>query len=225
MAAIEFNLQAFYAAFPAFQQKPVDSLQQYWNVALSYVDNQIYGCTNVANQTQYLNLMTAHLVALSDLIIAGETPGMVTGAGIDKVNVTLQPPPEKNQFQWWLNLTSTACSFWRFCRSIPSAGSMSAAAPNSARSERSAGASSMATVTRTPGPDKKSLQILTKGLQGKQGRVGWFQSAHYENGTPSLMSPRFRNSEARRIDPAPFVHAIDDPRKTADMEHLDRRRR
>lgn len=105
MAVIAFNVTAFYAAFPAFQATPVTTLNQYWSMATGYITNQVWGCRNVAKQTQYLNLMTAHLAALNDLIAAGQTPGLITGATIDKITVTLTPPPMKDQFQWWLNIT------------------------------------------------------------------------------------------------------------------------
>jgi hypothetical protein len=56
-----------------------------------------------SQQTLALNLMTAHLVFLSDQVAAGETGGVVTGATIDKVSVTLEPPPSSNNWQYWLN--------------------------------------------------------------------------------------------------------------------------
>lgn len=43
----------------------------------------------------------------------------------------------------------------------------------------------MATVTRTKGPGYAQLQALNTGLAtNKQGKVGWFESARYPNGTP-----------------------------------------
>lgn len=106
MAVIGFDLKAFYAAFPAFQQTPAQRLNEYWNMATGFISNQVWGCRgNVARQTQYLNLMTAHLAAINDMIASGQTPGVVIQATIDKISVTMQPPPEKDQFQWWLNTT------------------------------------------------------------------------------------------------------------------------
>lgn len=106
MAAIAFNASAFYAAFPAFQGTiPEESLAQYWITAGLYISNPTWGCRNTAKTTQYLNLMTAHLAAISQLIMSGTTPGLITQSTIDKVSVTLQPPPLKTQFQYWLNLT------------------------------------------------------------------------------------------------------------------------
>lgn len=105
MAAIGFDYSAFIAAFPAFAQTPQITLQTTWQTAGLYVNNQVYNGCNTALQTQYLNLMTAHLLAISCLIQGGDTPGIVTAATIDKISVTLEPPPQANQFQWWLNTT------------------------------------------------------------------------------------------------------------------------
>ena len=49
--------------------------------------------------------MTAHLVFSNDLINAGQTSVLVTGSTIGSVSVSLQPPPQTDQFSWWLNTT------------------------------------------------------------------------------------------------------------------------
>lgn len=51
-------------------------------------------------------LMTAHLMALSDMLLLGNNPAIVSQSTIDKESVTLVPPPAKSQFQWWLNTTA-----------------------------------------------------------------------------------------------------------------------
>lgn len=42
----------------------------------------------------------------------------------------------------------------------------------------------VAKVTRTPGPADARLRVAIAGLQGLTGKVGWFKSAHYPDGTP-----------------------------------------
>lgn len=107
---IAYNDTAFREAYPAFAyvvQYPTTTLQAYWDTAAAYVSNRYGGCytggLTVAQRTLALNLMTAHLVFLSGVIASGNTPGVVTGATIDKVSVTLEPPPAANQWQYWLN--------------------------------------------------------------------------------------------------------------------------
>lgn len=105
-ALIQFDVNAFYAAFPPFQGTITqDALQIYWDTASIMVDPTMPQAPYVARQTRYLQLMTAHLATLNIMIMGGNLPGIITAATIDKVSVTLQPPPEKNQFQWWLNQT------------------------------------------------------------------------------------------------------------------------
>ena len=107
MATIQFNEIAFRASFPQLASNP--SLQAFWDTATLYVNDQTGGCytggLTPAQQTWALNLMTAHLVALSNMLCAGETPGFVQSATVDNVSVTLTPPPQKNQWEWWLNTT------------------------------------------------------------------------------------------------------------------------
>lgn len=103
-----FDIPAFRISYPAFANVdtfPDATLQMYFDTATCYVANENYGC--LADDCRYraLTLMTAHLVALSVLIAAGQVPGMVQNATIDKVTVGLTPPPLPNQFQWWLGLT------------------------------------------------------------------------------------------------------------------------
>lgn len=105
----EFNVATFRAQFPAFASDttyPTPLLQGYWDMAIEYISDVNYGYLRDGSRALALNLMTAHLAALFTLINAGETPGQIQGATVDKVSVTLTPPPNKNQFDWWLGLTS-----------------------------------------------------------------------------------------------------------------------
>lgn len=115
MATILYNDTNFRAMFPAFANTttyPQATIQQYWNLATSYITDctrtgyyEGFACVNgtPAQQTNALNLMTAHFLYLNTLIVAGQPTGVLTGATIDKVSVQLQAPPESNQWQWWLN--------------------------------------------------------------------------------------------------------------------------
>jgi hypothetical protein len=107
---IFYNDLAFRSLFPglATSSQYASSIPQtYWNVATAYLSNcngRCYtGGMNLQQQTLALNLMTAHLIFLNNLVNTGNSPGITTGATIDKVSVTLQPPPEVNEWQYWLN--------------------------------------------------------------------------------------------------------------------------
>ena len=110
MAEILFDVAAFRLAFPAFTNPTTyttGTLQAYWDTSTLVITNQIYGCSSltIPVQTRALNLLTAHIAELSTQIAAGNAPGIITSAQIDKISVSLQPPPAKDQFQYWLNLT------------------------------------------------------------------------------------------------------------------------
>lgn len=105
MADIQFNLTAFRAAFPLLVNTDPALLQMYWGFASDFISARPQWCVKLSTQTRYLNLMTAHITALADIQATGSDPGIVTGASIDKVSVTLQPPPGTNQWQYWLNQT------------------------------------------------------------------------------------------------------------------------
>lgn len=109
MTIILFDVGEFRIAFPAFSNPvtfPTDTLQAYWDAATCYVDDEgNYGWLQGDCRRRALDLMTAHLTALSVLIAGGQVPGLVQAATIDKVTVSLTPPPLKNQWQWWLSLT------------------------------------------------------------------------------------------------------------------------
>lgn len=108
MAVITFNVTDFRAAFPAFAnvtKYPDATLQGYFDAATCYVSPENCGSLRDGCRTRALYLMTAHLAALSDLIASGQTPGQVQSATIDKVSVSMTPPPNANQWQWWLGLT------------------------------------------------------------------------------------------------------------------------
>lgn len=106
---LTFDVAEFRLQFPAFANEitfPDAMLQRHWDMATCYVsDIGNYGWLQGRCRQLAINLMTAHLTALSVLIAAGQTPGLVQNATIDKVSVGLTPPPLRNQWQWWLSTT------------------------------------------------------------------------------------------------------------------------
>lgn len=109
MTTIVFDVAAFRVAFPQFASAlafPDVTLQGYWDVAALYVSDEAdYGRLTGAARARALDLLTAHLSALSALIAAGRTPGVVQSSTIDKISVTLVPPPIKSDFDFWLQQT------------------------------------------------------------------------------------------------------------------------
>jgi hypothetical protein len=101
-----FNLQAFQAAFPEFAASEYGlTLPGYWNTANSFVTNQTWFAVNATDLALMLNLMTAHLAKLCKIGAAGGIAAPVNGGGQGSENVTLEPPPVKDRFTWWLYTT------------------------------------------------------------------------------------------------------------------------
>jgi hypothetical protein len=107
MTTLVFNATDFRTQFPAFADVtafPTATLQMYWNNAICYMDdNGGYGFLQGACRQYALYCLTAHLTALSVMVLNGQVPGYVTQATIDKISASLQEPPKRNQWQWWLN--------------------------------------------------------------------------------------------------------------------------
>lgn len=110
MSRLQFQYETFIQYYPQFANDvcyPKNTLQLYWNEATTIVndDTRCSGLRNPRQLQRALNLMTAHLTVLTVQAAQGQTSGLVTGATVDKVSITLTPPPEVNQWQWWLNQT------------------------------------------------------------------------------------------------------------------------
>lgn len=109
MTTLVFDVAAFRVAFPQFANEttfPDVTLQGFWNVAILYVsDDADYGRLTGDARARVLNLLTAHLAAQSARIAAGRTPGIVQSSTVDKVSVSLVPPPVKSDFDFWLQQT------------------------------------------------------------------------------------------------------------------------
>lgn len=118
-----FDPVGFRALYPAFNDHGIYTdaiLQANFNMAGSFIANANSGCQGLTQPQQAvaLNMMTAHLLAISAGIASGDTPGIVTAAGIDKVSVTLMAPLVKSQWAQWLVGTPYGSSLYAFLQGI-----------------------------------------------------------------------------------------------------------
>jgi hypothetical protein len=107
-ATIDFDATIFRAAFPMFDNKGLycdATLEAWWNTASLYISTNNYGSMRDDSRRQGISLMMAHLMWCADLVKGGEVPGRVTSSSIDKISVTLESPPSKDQWSWWLSLS------------------------------------------------------------------------------------------------------------------------
>lgn len=106
--AVTFDVTVFREQFTAYANAvtyPDSTLQMFFDTATCYVSDADCGRLTGTCRLRALNLMTAHLVALSDIINTGGAPAFVTSATVGSVTVAVQPPPSGDQWQWWLSLT------------------------------------------------------------------------------------------------------------------------
>lgn len=110
MADHTFDSVAFRAQFPAFTSTtkyPDGQLSGYFTMATVYIYPKDWSGLCGAQLQLVLDLMTAHLTWLNQLVVSGNTAvAPLAGASIDKVSITLTPPPTNTSaWAYWLNST------------------------------------------------------------------------------------------------------------------------
>ncbi len=90
--------QLFLTQFPEFEGN--EYIDMMIGRAINYIDIH---CGCICNKKQYaIFLLTAHLLTIQGNIGNGETTGGIqTSASIDKVSVSIAPPPFTNNFEYW----------------------------------------------------------------------------------------------------------------------------
>lgn len=113
MTTIALDKTLFRQRFPQFASDttfPDAALDMQWILSCQYVSPEDCGDLQGAARELALQYMLAHLLALGVIIAAGGaytgTPGVTTGATIDKITVTLAAPPYgSDSWRFWLNTT------------------------------------------------------------------------------------------------------------------------
>ena len=120
MTTHTFDVVAFRSHFPVFASDtkyPDGQLSGYFTMATSYI-YPVDWCLLQGDDLQLaLDLMTAHLTWTNKLVGMGMTAtGILSGSGIDKVNVSMTPPPATNAWQHWLATTPYGMQLWALLR-------------------------------------------------------------------------------------------------------------
>ena len=133
MAEHTFNSVAFREQFPAFTsitKYPDGQLSGYFTMATAYIFPSDWGGMSGAQLQLALDLMTAHLTWLNQLIVAGNTSAApVAGATIDKVSVSLVAPESKSAWAYWLNTTPYGKQLLALLRILSRGGGIVGGAP------------------------------------------------------------------------------------------------
>ncbi len=110
------DIPAFRLAFPAFSNVttyPDAMLNLYYANAGFYISQNDAWCGLSGLQLDYvLQTLLAHLLYCSDLIKAGKTNVIVTSSTVADVSVTLEPPPAKTGWEWWLSTSPYGLELW-----------------------------------------------------------------------------------------------------------------
>lgn len=116
MATHSLDIAVFRAMFAAFQDEttyPDPVITLWWMNATAIMGSEDGPLIDGAQLQLALNYLTAHLMWSSVLLAQGQTTvAVVSGATIDKVTVTLAPPPFKDGWQWWLSSTPYGAALW-----------------------------------------------------------------------------------------------------------------
>lgn len=105
-----YNDTNFRAQFPAFADVlafPDVTLSATWATGTAYISpnaNPGWTC-NPAQLQRALDLMCAHMTQLAQQIANGTPMGVMAAASEGSVSITLQPPPVKSAFGYWLSTT------------------------------------------------------------------------------------------------------------------------
>jgi len=99
------NFRTLFVEFGDVTIYPDATITMNWDTSTSFISDEDYGFMQGKQRETALNLMTAHLMKLGAIISSGETPSLISGTAVENVNVSLTPPPLKNQFHYWLSLS------------------------------------------------------------------------------------------------------------------------
>jgi hypothetical protein len=106
--AYAFVPEEFRTAFPEFADPavwPESVLRRMNGTALVHIPAKPGKRLHGAARELAIAYMTAHLLKLEHAAVTGSTAGLVAGATVDKVSISLTPPPAATQQAWWYALT------------------------------------------------------------------------------------------------------------------------
>lgn len=112
MALHSFDLPSFQAAVPPLAATDPTVLASTFGNASIYL-NPNDGCLLTGNVLQLaLNLLTAHLLQISNTLTSGAVAAPIAGATEGSVAITLVPPPAVSGWQFWLASTPYGQQLW-----------------------------------------------------------------------------------------------------------------
>ena len=111
---VNFTIEQFLSDFPEFQGTEHNILQIYLTRTKCYISTEDYGVIHGESRLLACEFMMAHLLTLYKRITDdNQTQAVsVASATIQSVSVSLTPPTNRTQFEFWLNLTIYGTQLW-----------------------------------------------------------------------------------------------------------------
>lgn len=113
----DLDIAAFRALFPQFASElsyPDLVLNAQYGAAGNYISqtDSIYGGLSGVTLVYGLQLLTCHLLVISDKIAGGTPVGFITSASEGDVSVSIAPPPMASGWKMWLASTTYGMQLW-----------------------------------------------------------------------------------------------------------------
>lgn len=111
---VNFTVAQFLEDFPEFEGTDERTLRIMNTRTRCYISTENYGVINGESRLLACELMMAHLLTLFNRIKDdNQTQAVsVASATIQNVTVSLTPPSNRTQFEFWLNLTIYGTQLW-----------------------------------------------------------------------------------------------------------------
>jgi hypothetical protein len=93
---------------------PVDVVTGYFTLASTFMDPCDGPALCGAQLQLALNYLSGHLINLYTKINAGKAvpAGVITGSSVDRISVSIQPPPIRDQWENWLSQSPYGQMLW-----------------------------------------------------------------------------------------------------------------
>lgn len=111
---VDFTVEHFIYDFPEFATIPSHTLDLFLLRTKAYISTENYGVIQGDARLLACELMMAHLLTIHNRIVNdNQTQAVsVSSASIQNVSVSLAPPANRTQFEFWLNLTVYGTELW-----------------------------------------------------------------------------------------------------------------
>lgn len=99
------KFRQFFQEFKDAVKYPQALIEGYWAQANCIFDDEGNPLFKACDAWLVVANLTAHMMAIAMKAAKGRQVGFKSSSTIDKVSISMLPPPVKDQFSWWLSST------------------------------------------------------------------------------------------------------------------------